>query len=272
MASLREYRRRSLLPLAGLGLAAYYLLVFGPLSRRAVELDEPLQKAWLKLAAALAQPNTATLDFAQLTNQLNSTRQELASLENLKKKAAARLELGAELRLRLSAPFQLVDFQNERSKQMDELEKQAKQHQVAIDPAVFVGFPEHTADIQEPALLWPALALTEELLRTALRCNVSAVHSLEVPLALTNSASADTAGRWAEIPMQLEFTASAESAARLLQSLPLRAEELRAAGLPEALPSKVPLFIDRLIIKKQSPEKPDEVRVSLQALGFVLRE
>jgi hypothetical protein len=54
--------------------------------------------------------------------------------------------------------------------------------------------------------------------------------------------------------------------------LPLRADELRAAGLPEAPVDKPPLFVDRLIIRKQSPDKPDEVRVWLRVVGFVLRE
>jgi hypothetical protein len=76
----------------------------------------------------------------------------------------------------------------------------------------------------------------------------------------------------AEIPLQVEFTASAASLAMLVQSLPLRADEIRAAGLPEAPSEKPALFIDRLIIQKQSPDKTDEVHVWLRAVGFVLRE
>jgi len=63
-----------------------------------------------------------------------------------------------------------------------------------------------------------------------------------------------------------------ENATKLIQSLPLRADEIRAAGLPEAASDKPVLFIDRLIIAKQSPEKPDEVRVSLRTVGYVLRD
>jgi hypothetical protein len=32
------------------------------------------------------------------------------------------------------------------------------------------------------------------------------------------------------------------------------------------------LFVDRVVMRKQAPEKPDEVRLSLRAIGFVLRE
>jgi len=272
MPSLQEYRRRSFLPLAGVALAAYYLLVFLPLSHRADSLDEPLRKDWDKLAASLDQTNSSALDFLHITNQLKETRLSLAILEDAKKSAAARLELGAGLRAKLNAPFQLVDYQNERSKQMDELDRQAKAEKIAIDPAVFSGFPEHTVDIQQPALLWAALSLTEDLLSTALRCKVETIHNLEVNLAVTNAPGADVAGRWAEIPVQVEFTASAENAARLIQSLPLRGTELRGAGLPDAPAEKEPLLLERLIIRKQSPEKLDEVRVWLRAVGFVLRE
>jgi hypothetical protein len=270
--SFREYRRRSLIPLAGVALLGYYVFFYLPLARRASSLDAPLQNAWRKLAASIDQTNATTLDLLHLTNQLNDTRQALAVVENTKKDAALRLDLSAELKAKMNAPFQLVDYQNERSKQIDELDKQAKDQKIAIDAAVFAGFPEHTVDTADPALLWPALTLTDDLLATAIRCKVSAIHSLDVPLTTTNSSGPDSSGRWDWIPLQLEFTASAASAAQFVQSLPLRAEEIRSAGLPTAPADKTPLFVDRLIIKKQSPEKADEVRVWLQAVGFVLRE
>jgi hypothetical protein len=272
MLSFREYQRRSLLPLAGLALAAYYVFVFMPLARRADSLDTPLDQAWRKLAAGLDQTNVTALDFRQITNQLADTRQALLLVENAKKKTMARLELTPELRARLTAPFQLVDYQNERSKDMDRLDQAARQKKLALDPAVFAGFPEHTADIEEPSLLWAALAFTDNLVDTAMGCNVSSIHSLEVPLTLTNAPGTEPPGRWAELPVQIEFTASAENVARLLQSLPLRADELSAAGLPDGPPGKLPLFIERLILRKESPEKLDEIRVWLRVVGFVSRE
>ena len=272
MSSFREIRRRCILPLAGLGLALFYLLGFMPLARRASNLDAPLDSAWRKLAASLEQTNAMTIDFLHITNQLIETQQALAVLEETKKKAATRLELSESLRGRLNAPFQLVDYQNERSKQIDNLDQMARQQQIAVDPAVYTGFPEHTIEIRDPALLWPALALTDDLLGTAVRSKVIAIHSLEVALDLTNAPPVDMPGRWTEIPIQMEFTASADSAAKVIQTLPLRADEIKSAGLPEAPQDKAPLFIDRLIIRKQTAEKLDEVRVWLRVVGFVLRE
>ena len=43
---LHEFLGRGLVPIAGLTLAAYYLFVLRPITQRAKEVDEPLQKAW----------------------------------------------------------------------------------------------------------------------------------------------------------------------------------------------------------------------------------
>jgi hypothetical protein len=270
--TIHEYKRRAVVPLVGIALVTYYFAVLLPLSRRARSYDEPLQRDWRKLAASLDQTNATSLDFVRITNQLVETRRALAVLDDTRKKAVARLELAPELRGKLSTAFQLVDFQYERSKQQDLLEKEAKTQQTVIDGNVFTAFPEHTADTREPSLLWAALAFADDLLNTAVRCKVAAIHSLDVPLPLTNTPSPEDIGKWAEIPLEVEFTASTESALRVLRSLPLRAEEVTAPDLPKPPPNKAPLFIDRLIIRKQTPEKTDEVRVWVRALGFVLRE
>ena len=120
--------------------------------------------------------------------------------------------------------------------------------------------------------MWAALSLTDSLLRTAVRCKVTTIHSLEVPPVLTNAPPTSSLERLAEIPLHLEFTGSATNAEKLLQCLPLRADEIRAAGLPEAPADKPVLFIDRLVVQKQLADKLDEVHVWLRAVGFVLRE
>jgi hypothetical protein len=90
---------------------------------------------------------------------------------------------------------------------------------------------------------------------------------------LTDAPPANDTERLVKIPLQVEFTGSAARAARLIQCLPLRADEIRAAGLlPDAPADKPVLFVDRLILQKQSPDKPDEVHVWLRAVGFVMRE
>jgi hypothetical protein len=271
---LSEFQRRGIVPLAGVVLVAYYFFVLLPLSHRSEKLNEPLQKAWQRLAISLDQTNTAAIDFLHITNQLAETRQALLLLENAKQKATARLQLSAAVRAKMHNEFALVEYANERSHQLEELAALAKQEQVAVDPAVFANYPEHTADIlgQQRNLLWAALAFTDTALRTAVRCKVTAILALETPPVLTNAPSASTAERLTEIPLLLEFTSSAANAEKLLQCLPLRADEIRAAGLPEATADKPVLFINRLVVQKQSPEKLDEVHVWLCVVGYVLRE
>ena len=267
-----EYQRRGIVPLTGLGLAIYYLFVMLPLARQARSLDEPVRKAWQKLSVSLDLTNATAIDFLHITNQLSETRQAWLILDNAKKKATARLQLGAAVRARMQAEFALVEYANERSKLVEELGNLAKQEQVVVEPGVFASFPEHTADVKQPSLLWTALSLTDGLLRTAIRSKVSVIHSLDLPPVLTNAPPTNSLERLAEIPVQLEFTSTAGSLGRLLQALPLRADEIRAAGLPEAPADKPALYIDRLVVQKQSAEKTDEVHVWLRTVGFVLRE
>ena len=206
---------------------------------------EPGRASAKSLAEALClldQTNTTAIDFLHITNQLSETRQALLILENARQQATARLQLGAAVRAKMHSDFALVEYENERSRQMEELGNLAKQEQVAVEPAVFANFPIHTADVKQPALLWAALSLTDSLLQTALHCKVAAIHSLEVPPVLTNAPPTNSTERLAEIPLQLEFTGSAASAAKLLQCLPLRADEIRAAGLPEAPADKPAAF------------------------------
>jgi hypothetical protein len=272
MSSFREYQRRCVVPFAGLALGAYYIFVFLPLDRKEHRLDIPLEKEWRALSSSLDQSNALTIDFLHITNQLAETRQALTILENARQKAAPRLDPGPVVRARMNAPFELVDFENERSKEVDDLTRLAKQKEVTVEPAVFFGFPEHTAEIRQPRLLWPALAMTDGFLRTAIQCKVAAIHSLAVPLALTNFPAVYGTDRLSEIFLQVEFTGAVPNVDKVIHSLPLRGDELRTAGLVEAPPDKPALFIDRLIIKKQSPDKPDEVRVWMRLIGFVLRE
>ena len=267
-----ENQRRSLIPLLGAGLAAGYLFIFAPLNREAASKDQPLEQAWRKLAGVLGQTNAIRLDFAAITNQLVETRHAIATLETVRKQAVARVELSDPLRARMNETFQLVDYDNEVGRRVSDLARLAKERNVTVEPAVFTGFPQQTAEVKEPVLLWAELEFIDCLLTSAINCQIATIHSLTAPLLLTNPPPTNSIRTLAELPVQLELTGPALNVARFLQSLPLRAEELKAAGLPEATTNKPALFVDRLVLRKQSPDKPDEVRVSLRAVGFVFRE
>jgi hypothetical protein len=267
-----ETRHRSILPLLAAALVAGYLFGFLPLARKADSLDKPLQKMWRQLAATLGPTNALKLDFVTVTNQVAETRAALVTFENARLEAKARVKLNPELRALINEPFLLVEYENEASRQRGVLTQLAKQQNVVLEPAVFAGFPEKTDDMREPALLWPELAFLDCLLTTAINAKVTTIHSVAAPSPLTNAPPTNGSRLLAELPVQIELTGPIQNVANFLQILPLRTDEIKAAGLPEAPTNKPALFIDRLVFRKQSPDKPDEVRVSLRAVGFVLRE
>lgn len=272
MASFQEYKRRTLIPLAGVAMALYYVFVYVPLDHRSKELNDPLQKSWRALATSIGQSNAMAIDFLHITNQLSETREALKSLQDAKSRAFRRLELSEELRGKLNANFQLVEYQIARSQQMDELVSLSKKQNVTIEPAVLAGFPEHTVEVTQPELLWASLNMVKGVLITAVQSKVSAIHSLDVPMVLTNNMVTSASWMVSAIPLQIELTGPAPAMAQFLRSLPFRGDEMKALGLPDAPTDKPPLFVDGIVIRKQGPEKADEVHLTLRVLGFVLRE
>ena len=270
MASFPEYKRRTILPLLVLALGAYYLLIFQQLARKADRLDAPLQEAWKKLAGSLDQTNATSIDFLHITNQLAETRQALSILENTRQKAVTRLEIAATIQARMAAPFELVEYETERSRQLAAFSRNAASLKIAVAPGVYAGFPQHMFEVRDPAMLWPALAFSDGFLATLIRFKVTAIHSLSVPLALTNFPPAEP-GRWLEVPVEVEFSAPAAAVHDVLRSLPLRAEELAAAGFPPGAPDQSPLLIDRVVLRKESADQLDQVRAWVRVLGFVRR-
>jgi hypothetical protein len=269
---LHERRRRTLILVAAVALAAGFIFGLVPLDRKAARLQSPLDKTWRKLAGALGQTNNLAIDFVGITNQLAATREAIGVLATTRREALARADFGLTVRERVNAPFQLVDYESERGKQQDELRKLAAASKVAVAPTVFEGYPIHTADVRQPDLLWAELALVEHLLTSAIRAKVTSIDALHVPTMFTNNANGTGAWSLAEIPVRLELTAPGPVLSAWLETLPLRAEEIKAAKLPEALPDKPALFVDRLTVRKKTPNKPDEVSASIRVVGFMMRE
>ena len=267
-----ETRRRSILPLLAVALGAVYLFVLIPLDRKIQSADAPLESSWRKLVGALGHSNAPKLDFTYITNQFDETRVAVDAFNAARDQARARIELTESLRFQLNEPFQLVDYETEAVRLMGTLARMAREQKVALEPAVLSGFPAQTADMSEPSLLWAELAFVDSLLTTAINSKVTTIHSIAAPSPLTNAPPENHARSLTELPVQIELTGRMANVGQFLQALPLRAAEIKAAGLPDAPTNKPALFIDRVVLRKQSPDKPDEVRLSLRAVGFVFRE
>jgi hypothetical protein len=274
MLALQQQRacQRSLL-LGGLAVTLYFFFVYRPMTKRTDALDAPLTNAWQKLVTAEVDRSAINArDLARIGENLRQVERSVALLESTAQRLAGRIELDTPVRAKLKEPFQLIDFQNERQLRMEELVRMARQQQVTMDGTVLAGFPEYTADRKQPELLWVQLAIVNKLLSAAIACKVTVIKSLSVEPFEPHRSSGEGREFLEEIPVRIEVAGSMESVSRFLLCLPLRADELKPLGLPESFPAKPVLFIDRLMLRKQAPEKTDDVQLELRTRGIVNRD
>ncbi len=273
MLSSRQTRRAQfILILTGLVFAAYYFFVFYPLSQRASAVDAPLLHAWQRLGAARISSNDDhELDMAAIDTNLQQLRAAVATLKTAGESIHKAVALDKSIHEKMGEPFQLVDFQIEELLRIEELGRMAQVNKVAIAPEVFSNFPEYRADRAESELLWGQLAFLHQVLANAIQCNVSAIQSIQLPSHIAHAHSTNAPGFLYEIPIQVELTGSVESISKLLNSLPLRGGK-SSSGLPEMPASKPSVFVDRIMLRKNSAESPDEAHLDLRVCGFIYRD
>jgi hypothetical protein len=271
-AATQRTRVQRWLAAAAVLLACYFLLVYRPLERRAAACDRPLTNLWSELTQVTLETNaTRGGELPRIVEALQRVQDSVAALQKAEQAARTRLALDPGLRSKLAVPFQLIDFQNERQLRTEQLVQLAAERKVVLNPAVVAGFPEYTTDRRQPAYLWAQLSFLNQLLVAAVQSQVSTVSTVRLPPVQYHRVATNGA-EVVEIPMQLALSGRAPAVARLLQSLPLRAEELKARGLPEVSPQKPAFCLDRILVRKLSREQEDLVSVELTACGFVLPE
>ena len=253
-----------------LGLALFWFLVFRPFAQRAESLDKPLDKVWRELVDfSLQSSGVSDLDLNQIEKNQELLRASLAATEEVRREISARVDLEPEMRAKMNEPFFLIDFQNERQKRTEQLTALAATRKVALDAPALAGFPQYKAETRDPSVLWAQLSLVDHILTVAINCEVGHVNNLT--LLPTQPVPGATGGErtWQEIPLRIELIAPMAAAEKFLFAMPLRADEMKAAGLPESSPGKPALFIKGLLLRKQTPEKPDEVSLDVTISGFV---
>ncbi|MBA4149791.1 MAG: hypothetical protein H0X66_16885 [Verrucomicrobia bacterium] len=275
MLSSRQSRRaQNILILTGLVLAMYYLVVFRPMDQRSAQLDRPLREAWQKLAAArISSDGDQELNIVEIEKNLQEVKGAVATIQQARETVEAAVALDRSVRHKMREPFQLVDFQIEELLRIEELGRSAQQNNVTIAPVVFAHFPEYQADRGESELLWGQLALLHRVLETAIDCKVSVIQSIQLPSLVPHARSATNAPVFLyEIPLHVELVGSMESITKLLAALPHGGGEKEAADLSAVAPASSALFIDRIVLRKNSPENPDEAHLDLRVCGFIYRE
>jgi hypothetical protein len=235
-----------------------------------IDLDPLVSQIWRDLDQAVpgvALPGLQSLERIQAN--LDAARSANRQIHQLGLTVEARIEPDAVTRARMTEPFQLIEFQNERQTRLEELSKLAKASNTALNPRVSQGFPEYLAEQAYPELLWPQLQMSHSLVAGAIRSGVSTVAVVRLqPVQFHRAASSQ--GEWlAELPADIELGGAAPSIGRFLERLPLRAGEIKNRELPEAPPTKPVMFVRGLVIRKQGRESPDRVRMELTASCFV---
>ncbi len=257
--------------LAGLLLALYYAFVFQPLSRRVASLDQPLTNAWHRLVMTnRAHEACAGLGLSEASRRVDELRGAWNHFEAAQRMVASRLQLPQEINARLAEPFQLIDFQNDRSRQAEALVRLAKEQGVACDLAAVNGLPEYSVDLVDPRLLWPRLFFARQLLLAAVHCKVGGLRALIQLPSIDHRADRSGDGLLEELPMRLELFGPAEAVARFVTSLPLRGDDLNAVGLGAVLTNKPIFLVDQVFARKHSPESPGDVLLELSVSGWVL--
>jgi hypothetical protein len=269
MISERKLRRFQLgLLLAAGALFAFYWFVYRSVSTWASDLDRPTADAWKRLVLlAQTNANVRTLDEAQLQVNVQRMQQAAALLQQAGQAALARIELDPQTQSRLKEEFQLLEFDRSRFEVSTALRRAAESRKIQIAEPGLRGLPEFDPELQPAALHWAQLAFARQALATAIAATPRAISNLTMLPVRTYLSRDSRDAMLAECPMRLELAGPAASLMTFLSSLPLRTNELAAAGTPVIPDKRQPLFIDRLILRN-SPAVLNESTLEVVVTGF----
>lgn len=260
----------SVVLLLGLLLGAVYLAAYRPMVRTSAERSKPLTNLWHQLMSATAtNPACAGLTLENHAARLQQLRDLSADLEQTRRLVRSRIEPSPDIRARMSEPFLLIDFQNERLRLAEQLFRQAKEKGVECGPGATNGLPAYSVDLAEPALLWPRLQMASQILLAAIECKLTSVRALEQLPSVGHFGYGPGRPYLEETPMRVEITGGHAAISRFLACLPLRGDELQALGLGGQLTNKPALFIGRVLARKSAPDRPEELVAELRLSSFV---
>lgn len=256
--------------LGTLVLALVYFAGYRSLSHRAEALDRPLRQAWESFATTnQSSEATAGLSLDQLPGALEALQRAGTDLAEIRGRVAERVRLPAAWWEQIRAPFQILEYDNERTRLAESLVALARSRKLALDPGVTNGLPVRTPETPEPALLWARLGFARELVLSALHCQVSAVRELAQLPPVSHRSRVDGRRLYEELPMRVEVVGPLDAVNRWLTSLPLTGADLETVGLAHVLTNKPALFLSHLRARKSAPDRPAEVRAEVVVSGFV---
>lgn len=245
---------------------AYFFFVYRPLNARTKEKESLLRQTWSRIETIHRKKQAPDrIDY----NLISQSLKRLApNMESVKQTLLSRIEIDSFYQDK-SPEFQLVDYENHRQEIIESLDKLAQTRQSRIPPSVFEGFPAYHSDLPHPNYLWIELSLTQHLLQSMIYADVESISKLSVQRQRTSSANAALPPPLIPVISEIQFACDSSSLFRLLLMLPLRAEEIQKDLNIDYLPHKPSLYVDQILIQKNSPEKPAHVSVWMKIVGFI---
>jgi hypothetical protein len=211
---------------------------------------------------------TAGIPEDKLPAQLELLEEGARRLAGLRQLALERVALPGSVLDQVQAPFQLIDFDNERLRIAEGVAALAKARKVQLQPAATNGLPQYPSE-SAPAFLWPRLHFAHQVLLAAIHCQVGGILDLSQLPPVSHRSPANDRRVFEEMPMRLEVTGAVEPLARFLTSLPLRGAELEHTALAGLLTNKPALFIGQILVRKSAPDRPNDARLEIVVSGFV---
>jgi hypothetical protein len=255
-----------------LALGFYYIAVHRPLDNRTKALDIPLQQAWKKLETANQDSLTQDrLDLDHISRGLMQLETSLTEITNANLKLLSRIAIDPVFQEHTSRPFQLIDFQNERQSAIEKLQTLANQKSITIQPAAYEGFPQHLSEHSDPQYLWAELAHTDHLIQSMIYAEIESIDAIttqrqRIPIRPQPEQSPLLTPFFAEV----DLTCSSSQLSRLLLMLPKRSDEIKRELEIDYPSNKPSLYVDQILIRKNSPQKPTMVSVWMKVVGFIL--
>jgi hypothetical protein len=257
----RNLRRYHLL-LAGCCVVAglYYLVVTLPLIRQEREVDERLQAAVTRLAAAGHGMTAAAVE--QKTHLL---AEDIDAFAAIGRDRTRTIRFAPEVEELLTRPFQRMDFEHRKFLAIDRIRRLSREREVKMPNKWEQALP--SPGRQQPHQLWAQLAVMEQLVQTAIGAGVDSIGQVELLASGGNETGPEV--RELEVAVRMQLTGPMEAIHTVLMMLPMNGDDLQALGLEGGEGPKSPLFLRRFIIRKSSAENADEVTLDFVASGFL---
>ncbi|NGO39587.1 hypothetical protein G4L39_09290 [Limisphaera ngatamarikiensis] len=245
-----------------------YWFGYRTLSRRVQELNGPLGAARKQLVA-MARTNVYARGLAASVLQETALQMQLSRDRLLQagRMVSARVAWDELTRQRLVGEFQLLEFDRQRYLTMADLRTRAASAKVTVADAVWAQYPDYDATLVPASLHWALLATAQQILLTAIHCQVGAISNLTVLPTLSYPAEESGPPQWHQFRVQLELAGPAAALERFLRSLPVRPEDGPMGGVVPIPGKTQAFFVDRMLMKNVSAN-PDVTALEVVISAF----